>query len=269
MDITLRRYLDEANELHNSIEKYYLITDIDKLEDSVLQLQINIRNIQAVAKRLADISNNINMLAMCKKAAGYKHIVDPYPTSNDHAMLQVYGANSHNSKEILPNVKIIVKTIDTIAQLPITYMYYVSSIGQYAVNINGVNIIGNLANIVPYQHEQSARCMYGIKCKSFEKQIECKYYHDYTDYLKLKLPVPANIRNFTIGSFIHSKKYNASFTRHIGSADTLSYDLSVLKSKQYLDEISTREGQLMHDMLIYLILHNKGMLEHYPRWHVK
>ena len=60
---------------------------------------------------------------------------------------------------------------------------------------------------------------------------------------------------------LFSKNYNTAFTRHIGSANTLLYDLSVLKSKQYLDEISTREGQLMHDILIYLILHNKGMLE--------
>jgi hypothetical protein len=276
MDITLREYLNSAEELHAHAEKYCLITDIEKLEANVIQLQTNIRNIQAVAKRLADVSNVINRLVSCKKTMtrniyNYKQIVDPYPTANDHAMLQVMHCTSENSREIVKSIRILTKTVDLLEDIPISPLYYVKSIEQYAFNINGITISGNLANIVDYPHEQSARCEYGIKCKSFTKKVQCKYYHDYNDWLKLKLPVPEQTRSFTRGSFLYtnSKKPSCYFTRHIGNKETILQDLAMMKSRQYLDEINNREGQLIHDLLIYLILHSKGLLEYYPKWNVK
>jgi hypothetical protein len=273
MDTTLREYLQQSDKVHEYIEKHCMILSNDILEDNVTQLQINIRNLQAVSKRLADVSNLINRIITCKKKITHsitydRNIIDPYPTSNDHATLRLVYGKADESKEIVNNIKLLTKTVETLSDIPISSLYYVNSIKQYAININGIVISGNLANIVEYQCEQSARCEYGINCRSFKKQIPCKYYHDYNDWIKLKLPVPEQTRNFTIGSFVHSnsKKPSCYFTRHIGSKATLLHDIAMLKTIQYIDEVNNREGQLIHDLLIYLILHSKNLLEHYPNW---
>ena len=44
------------------------------------------------------------------------------------------------------------------------------------------------------------------------------------------------------------------------------YDLNTLKRVQYREEITNREGQLIHDLLIYMILNARGLLERYPHW---
>jgi hypothetical protein len=97
----------------------------------------------------------------------------------------------------------------------------------------------------------------------------CKYYHDVRDYQSNNKPVPIdNHRNFTVGSWIYSKTKNPRtyFARHLGSKDRLLYDLQTLKYVQYKNEISNREGQLIHDLLIYMILNNQGLLKNHPHW---
>jgi hypothetical protein len=274
MDQTLREYLMIADAAHEYIDKFGIALHTDKLEEKVQQLQINIKNIQSVAKRIADVSNIINQIILHKKAIiPINNIrtlspIDPYPTANDHAVLRTIYPLKQESKTIIDDISIPVKIVEDVSHIPINNIYYINSLKQYAINIAGVVIKGNLSNIVEYQTEKSARCEYGTECKSFKKLTNCSYYHDPEDYIKLNLPVPNHIRNFTVGSWIYSKSKRPKtyFTRHIGNRKTLLYDLSLLKTIQYREEISNREGQLIHDLLIYLILHNKGLLERYPHW---
>ena len=280
MDITLRDYLKMADEAHDYVDKFLIGLSTNKLEEKVISLQASIKNIQAVAKRIADVSNIINQLIMYRKSIlpvnDKKSLnnIDPYPTENDHAVLRMVYQNKDESKYIIDKISLPVKIVDNISEIPVNNLYYISSIKQYAINIAGIIIKGNLANIVNYQTEKSARCEYGVECKSFTKSKTCKYYHDPEDYIKLNLPVPEendNIRNFTVGSFLYSKNRRPKtyFTRHVGSRDTLTYDLDMLKTVQYREEVSNREGQLIHDLLIYMILHHKGLLERYPHWKMK
>ena len=89
--------------------------------------------------------------------------------------------------------------------------------------------------------------------------------HQSEDYIKLELDVPNETRNFTVGSWLcnHSKK---QFNRHIGSKDNIIQDLITINHDQYKDEIITREHQLIHDILIYLILNNQGLIQRYSPW---
>ena len=67
MDTTLREYLKQADDIHNFIEKFYMETPAYALENKINQIHISIKNIQSVAKRLADIANIITRLTRIKK----------------------------------------------------------------------------------------------------------------------------------------------------------------------------------------------------------
>jgi hypothetical protein len=279
MDTVLRDYLKLADHYHEFVDKYAVALNIAKLEEMVKNLQVGIKTIQSVAKRMADVSNVINHMLNYKKAnkpklkeeaKKNKNALDPYPTENDHAVLRVLYPLPEENKDIIENISIPVRMVQKLADIPINHLYYIKELKQYAININGVVIKGNLANITNYQSECSARCDYGTECKGFKTGIPCKYYHDPEDYLKLNLPIPDITRNFTVGSFIYSqtRKPKTYFTRHIGSYNNLVQDLQNLKTVQYREEISNREGQLIHDLLIYNILHSKGLLIRYPHFDI-
>jgi hypothetical protein len=285
MDITLRDYLKKADESHTYIEKYCAILSIDEMNKYINDLQVGIKNIQSVAKRMADVSNIITKLKNRKikktknkvksnnesnhidgSESEHTTLVDPYPTENDHATLRFLYPEK--SIEIIPGINIPVKIVENTSEIPISQLYYVSNLDQFAVNVCGVNIKGSLCNITKYQTENTARCEYGIKCKSFTNDNPCNYYHDPEDFIKCGKPIPDKIRNFTAGSWIYTRNKNPKtyYARHLGSKDKLIYDIALLKKVQYREEISNREGQLMHDLLLYMILNSKGLLEKYPHW---
>lgn len=320
MDHTLREYLTLADTIHNNVDHYAIALNVAQLQNMVNKLQLGIKTIQSVAKRMADINNVVNRVMQYKKATIFKiktangttvntpdkpngkinkidtkinkdenkidtkinkddgkidsidflkhEIVDPYPSENDCAILRVLYPLKEESKELIDGIILPVRIVQKAADIPVAPIYYIRELKQYAININGVVIKGNLGNIVEYQTKYSARCDYGIECKSFITGKPCNYYHEPNDYIKLNLPIPDIIRNFTIGSFIYSRNLRCKtyFTRHVGSYDTLAVDLQNLRKIQYREEISNREGQLIHDLLIYMILHSKGLLERYPHF---
>ncbi len=289
MDRTLRSFIQQADDIHEYLEKFCVALSADQIEEKVIELQSAIKTLQAVSYQLANVSNIANRVVIRKRRARKatmaevvkgsiavnspndskekeKKYIDPYPTETDIGTLR--SLNPVESKEIIKGVKLPVHIVETTKDIPVSKMYYVNELKQFAINIEGVVIRGNLSNMVDYQTEHSAECEYGVNCKSFETKTECPYYHDPLDYLHHKLPIPDRPRNFTIGSWIYSKKKTPKtyFTRHIGSGDRLIYDLNTLKRVQYREEISNREGQLIHDLLIYMILNARGLLERYPHW---
>ncbi len=269
MDRTLRSYLQQADDAHEYLEKFYIALPVNKIEEKVIELQSAIKTIQAVAYQLANVSNIINRAALTKrrnKDLDVSPHINPYPTENDIGTLR--SLNPIESKEVAAGISVPVRIVETINDIPASNIYYVNELNQYAINIAGIVIRGNLGNIVDYKTENSAKCEYGINCKSFTNKTQCPYYHDPLDYKHHKISKPNNIRNFTTGSWIYSKKKTPRtyFTRHIGSGDRLIYDLKTLKKVQYREEISNREGQLIHDLLIYMILNERGLLERYTHW---
>ncbi len=275
MDITLRQYLESAEEIHNYIEKSGLVASAEIMQSKVIQLQKSIRNIQTVAKRMADIAN---MTTQIIKYRDKKHTcvinkqlkpIDPYPGENDHVTLRIKHVKPDESQELIPGAKFPVKFVEKAIDIPVGNLYYVTTLQQYAININGIIIKGNLANIGDYKKEKTAVCDYGTECKQFKEGKECGFYHNPEDYISNGLTIPHDhVRNFTVGSWLYSETYKKSnyYARHVGGLNTLERDLTMLKKIQYKEEINTREGQLIHDLIIYFILHNKGFLCKYPIW---
>jgi len=267
MDKTLREYLAIADDMLTAIHTTGIAIKTDNLERSNKELKLYIKNIQAITKRMADVANIYNRAVLHRKKQGITKQINTYPTENDHAVLRLY--EPIEKKNIVADIALPIKTVEKCCEIPVSNIYYVNELKQYVINVAGVNIKGNLANINKYKTAGSARCEHGIQCKSFKNSTTCNYYHDPEDYIKLKLPVPDNnTRTFTTGSWFYSKNKNPRtyFTRHIGSKDSLIYDLHTLKSIQYIEEVYNREGQLMHDLLMYMILHSEGLLERYPHW---
>ena len=268
MDNTLRYYLNLAEDINTSLEKNGCIMSSNKIEERILTIQAGIKNIQSIAKRMADISNMANQFLLHRnKKISDEKCIDPYPTQNDHATMRIMYKDE--KKNIVDDISLPVKTVENASDIPLSKIYYINSLKQYAINIEGVIIKGNIGNIMNYREKYTARCEYGIKCKNFSNKKPCEYYHEPEDYISVGIEVPDdNIRNYTTGSWIYSTNKNphAYYTRHIGSRDSLGYDLKMLNKIQYHEEIANREGQIIHDLLIYFILHESNYLEKYKHW---
>lgn len=272
MNKTLSEILENTDRLHNKVIKYGIGLSNEFLENNIIHLQKEIKNIQAIAKHMADISNLCNrFLIQRDKQISINKCIETYPRYTDHAVISLH--NTDTSMTIIDDIKFPIKIVNRIEDIPQNIsLYYIENLKQYAISINGIIIKGNLANICHYKCEKSARCEYGIECKTFLKNRKCNYYHEPEDYIKLGWTPPTNERrNFTVGNWIYSGvkkdlKKNPYYTRHVGSADCLIQDMKLLTQLQYRDEIFNRESQLMHDVLIYLILAHKGFVEKYSYW---
>jgi hypothetical protein len=275
MDKTLNDYLNKADEIYEFTDKYFINLNNQEISDYIIKLQADIKTIQNVAYHLATISNilvralnrrkntKINKITTALESA---NIVDCYPSQLELCSLR--SLNPQETKEIVEGINISVKTVELVEEIPISQIYYVKKLKQYAINLGGIIIKGNLGNIVEYQGENSVKCQYGPDCKSLEKNKKCSYYHDPEDYLKHQIEIPDYPKNFTAGSWIYTKNKNIKsyYNRHIGSKDNLIYDLQTIKKSQYYDEICNRESQLMHDLLIYAIINSKGLLQKHTAW---
>ncbi len=274
MDITLNEYLKLSEDLHSFIDKVGISLNYSQIEEKIQILQISIKNIQSVARKMSDVSNYINNLFNTKKTIfpikQLKPInyIDPSPNEYTYGTIKSIYTDKHKCKKITDEISLQVKTVKNINDIPASNLYFIEDLQQFAINIEGIIIKGNLGNIVPYQEENTTRCEYGTMCKNFINNKKCKYYHEPEDYLSLNLPISTEVRNFTNGSFMHcnNKKYKNYYTRHVGSRNTLDFDIKSLQNTQYKEEIFNRSGQLIHDLLIYLALNNKGMLENYKQW---
>ena len=263
MDTTLRQILTKSDQIHNYVCQYGIALNTSVLEEHINTLQADIKTIQSVAKRLADTSNIINQLVLIsKKKISY---INPYPDKYGHSVLKF---NDNEQKEVIPQVSIPVETVPDIEYIPDSKLYYVEKYKQYAVNIAGITLKGNLGNILSYGEKATDTCDYGATCSKLSSG-ECCFYHPPEDYIKAKLPVKNVIRNFTPGSWVYSRDKNMKnhFCRHVGSKDTLLTDLKQFKSLIYKKEVATREEQIIHDLLIYLILVKKGYIEKYRKWY--
>lgn len=265
LDRTLRSFLEQADQTHTFLDTFFIALNHQQIEEKIISLQASIKILQSISYQLANVSN-IAARALRRKSHVAIKYIDPYPS--DSSLGVVRNLYQYENKEIVKGVTVPVKVVESEKDIQPSPLYYISELKQYAVNINGIILRGNLGNIVPYQTEHSANCEYGTECKSFKKNTICPYYHDPTDYIKLGKVPPDIIKNFTVGSWLYSQTKNPRtyFTRHLGSKESLIHDLNTLKKVQYLEEISNREGQLIHDLIILMILSGRGLLERYPHF---
>ncbi len=238
--------LQSGLNFYSKMQTHFLCMSEDEITSSLETIQNNIREMQAVCYKLAKISNvATNALRVRNKRV--KSVVDCYPT--DYTVESVI----YKKQEKLPveiDINIPIKIVNEISDVPVSYLYYVRSTSEYAVNINGLNITGDLC-VISNKKENSVVCN-----KANCNVVDCSYYH--TRQQCSEVHSAYTPRNLPIGSYVHG-----SIGRKCGSRLTLLKDISEMSNLDYHLELSNREPQLLHDILIYQILHEKSLIKKY------
>lgn len=250
MDLTLRDYLHQTQTLHDEVQLKGIGMKPQEIEDAIKKLKTYIKNIQAVAKYMADVSNSISQSASMVRKINPVNF-ETYPTSTDHVCLRL------SSKDMI-------REVDYPDQVPITKLFYIRSLKQYAINIGGILVKGNLADISDGKiTKKTFLCRKGAKCTELQNDM-CPFYHDPEHYIENKLPVKCE-RILSNTSWIYDPDSKKS-TRKIGGKSTIRADM--LRVKSLREEISTREFQLIHDLLVLLQITEYGLNTRYQFWDV-
>lgn len=259
----IEEYLYLGEEILATIREKNLDLPTAYLKEKSELLQGIIKTIQIISRRLADIGNVVNQVLYLKSRKFHSHI-DPYPYPGEHGCLVGVG---RTKKEVVPGLDLPVSIVDDEKEIPSNIsLYYLKASNQFAVQLNGFVISGNIGNLLQHKGTLTAACTYGDKCKNLLKRHSCTFHHDDIDYKRLQIKPPKNnFRNFTYGSWIYSRNKKGSY-RHVGNRDTLIEDLSNTKNSDYSEELRTREAQLMHDILVYLSMIQFGMSHKFPDW---
>jgi hypothetical protein len=158
-----------------------------------------------------------------------------------------------------------VTELDSIDDIPNSYVYWINNIQQFAIRINGILFRGNIGNIFNIssnteQYNGVEKCCRKNNCKSLLTKQGCKFYHDPLDLLegpqKISEYPAQTVRNWSNSSWLYTPdfiKHNNMHMRHIGNRNTLKTDLFILKNSiKYDDLIDKYKSQTMHDILVML-----------------
>lgn len=247
--MNLNDILADGIRFYNKMQTHFISMSAEEIKQSIEVMQNNIREMQAISYKLAKISN-VATNALKLRNSRVTQLIQCYPT--DYTVESVI----YDKQEKLPvekGVYIPMKIVNDVADIPTSSLYYVRNIKQYAVNINGINVVGDLCN-VSNTVDKSVKC-HIVDCNV----VDCRYYHT-PEQCKLA-NTPLETRNLPIGSWVHNSKKG----RHCGSRSTLHKDLHELTNTSYTWELDNREAQLIHDILIYQILKEKNMLSKYNK----
>lgn len=222
MDITLEKYCEIAEAFNNLIEESGMLLNVDFINNEVTQLKKNIRIIQGAVYRIADIANNGMVLLKNKAMMSQRQLsietVDTYPTENDYAALV---NTTPPFREVAPCVRVKVRHVSTIEDIPMIHMYFVESSGVIAINLNGVIVSGNLMSADQWR---PSTWIYERDKKSHS---------------------------------VHKPKRQM---RRLGNADTLAGDFMQMNSAELHAESMLRQSQLIHDIIVYMALAHKLQL---------
>jgi hypothetical protein len=283
MDLTLRQYMDKADVIHDNIvnKSQFLISS--KTKNQLYELESFIKHIQTISHRIAQIYNT------CKKKHSegfviHRNInlksVSVFPSNNHWAALS--RTTNEYSKTLAPNIHANVKIVDTPAEIPNVPLYWIRSLNQFAIHVNGVLLRGNIGNIYvktpkkPESGNNIKKCRSENNCSYLLSGKKCRYYHDPKDVLHLfksgniseeiyKMYL-GTYRNYTNVSWLYTNdvmKEKNKMMRFVGNRNTLKGDLSMSKYREN-KWVDNYKSQAFHDFLVVLAINQYGLLEEYP-----
>jgi hypothetical protein len=283
MDITLRQYMNEADIIHDNIVNKNQFLSSSKTKNQLYELESFIKHIQTISHRIAQIYNS------CKKRHSNGFVihrnlnlksVGVFPLNNHWSSL--YRTTNKDSKTLSPGIHTNVKIVDTQEEIPNVPLYWIRSLNQFAIHVNGVLLRGNIGNIyvkTPKSRESGKnikKCRNENKCSYLLSGKTCRYYHDPKDILQLfnsgniseeiYRAYMISYRNYTNISRLYTNdamKEKNKMMRFIGNRNTLKSDLSVSKYRKN-DWVDEYKSQSFHDFLVVLAMNQYGLLEESP-----
>lgn len=277
MDLTLEQIIDNTDAIHRQLDN---IENQTKVLDHLNNLKQLLNAVQQTHSKLSNIYN------ICNNK--YK-LITPHKTwakKNTYTNLnKINRVQTKHTQLLTPDIPINVKVVNHIDEVPNIPLYWVSSINQYVININGIVFRGNIGNIYNKNHikktkkvHQIAICKYGNKCSNVLNGGMCKFYHDPLDLLQLveqsKMAYDLfkqysiKQRNFINTSWIYTnlpKNKNNNMMRHFGSKDALKHDFDLMKintADTHTININNFRQQCMHDILVIMGMNQCDLIKH-------
>jgi hypothetical protein len=268
MDNTLQQYLDCADKIHSEIVLNHHIHRTRHVKNSLYELESFIKQIQSVSCRIAQIYNSCksvyNENAVVYRAPISLQPVDALLEKDNWVDLIRKSRNIGHNIRLAPNISVRAFTVDNIDGIPNSPLYWVKSLNQFAIRVNGVVFRGNIGNIYGKGECVSgvARCKHANACPQLLAGKKCKFYHDISELTKCKkIPAPTiEIYKSQYRNFAHRNP------THVGGRNTLKTDLDLCKLKGIdgVKWIDSYKSQMFHDFLVVMSIHQMGMLDEYP-----
>ena len=281
MDTTLQQYLDCADSIHKDIVGKKR-THRRNVKNNLYELESFIKQIQSVSCRIAQIYNSCKSMYN-GNAVVYREPICLRPVEalvdkdNWVGLIRKSGDQTNPKIYLAPNIPVRANIIESLSEIPNASLYWVRSLNQFAICVNGVVFRGNVGNI--YGRGECAsgvvRCKHKNSCMSLLAGKRCKFYHDVRDVCELykaKKITDATMdmyrmlyQNFTNTSWLYADGANSKSKnlRIAGSRNTLKTDLHMGKLNG-ADWTTQYQNQTFHDFLVVMAIHQMGMLEEYP-----
>lgn len=280
MDVTLKQYLEKADEIHDNIVNKNQHLSPTKTKNQLYELEAYIKQIQTISHRIAHIYNT------CKKMytdgfLPHREIrlkpVNPFPEKNNWSY--VSRIPSENSRSLAPRIKVNVKEVENCSDIPNTPLYWVRSLNQFALHINGVIFRGNIGNIYPSSGNSGVhvkKCKHKNECTFLLGGKKCRFYHDPAQVKILydRGHISEDVfeqykgihRNYTNASFLYTtdaRKNKNKMMRFVGNRNTLYNDLLVSKYKNDIQWSDSYQSQAFHDLLVVMAINQCGLITGY------
>ena len=277
MDLTLKQIIDRTDEIHRQVDR---LDNSSNIYELIKDLDLMFRQLKSVGSKVSNIYNICNNKHKTITRE-YKKEEKTKPDENWTCInRQINSYTTHGN--LTKNIKINVKIISDIGEIPNMPLYWVSNINQFAIQLNGVIFRGNIGNIynsndikmdTKLENNQIVICKYGSNCKNIADGKICKFFHDPLDLLQLvnagKMTAELyniykeKIRNFVNTSWIYTEfpnNYNNSSMRHFGSRNVLHHELDLMKLNNNYKEIDNFRHQCIHDILVVMGLNQYGLV---------
>jgi len=264
MDLTLNQIIDKVDELHVSFDSLNDHICYPRTKNIINELRDIMLCFQGVNSKISNIYNICNNKHIITRGA-YKRTDAKCITNKDW---NYNNTNKTINKPLTHDININVKIVSDINEIPNTPIYWVSNINQFAFQINGVILRGNIGNIydkTKHNKTQLVICKYGNKCQTLFSNNICKFYHDPYDLLKLleskKISkelfnhYASMYRNFINTSWLYTDSWYKNDTmRPFGSRNLLRYSFDALKLYNANNKrvVENFKHQCMHDILVLM-----------------
>jgi hypothetical protein len=287
MDLSLKQIIEKSDDIHKHIELITSSLGYTKLTNYLIDLENMLKEVSSVALKVSNIYSICNNKYKSTTGTYGSTIKKTITSKTDWVYLNRTITNSSTSKLLTHDIPINVKIVKDIDEVPNIPLYWVSSINQYVMHINGVILRGNIGNIYNKSSikknkiiNQITICKNGNTCRNVLGSEICKFYHDPVDLLKLVKSKTISVsifnkyknlhRNFLNTSWIYTEQprnKNNSLMRHFGSRNTLKHEFDLIKLNNLkASEININNfmQQCMHDILIIMGLNQYGLLNECP-----
>lgn len=284
---SLDELIQKANQIYETFTNDFMFEDLGVMDAQLVEL----KNMSDILNHTSTKITNLTSKAFemyhkrihkfKRKLAAYDEVKCPNALNDNYnpiisdINMQLLITPDKHLEPVAPDINIPVLYIDTIQDLPNHNIYYITSLGQFAIKINDCIFRGNIGNIITNsQHKIDDRtnknlkkivseCDYGKKCTYISnKSNNCNFYHDPIDYenfnetiLKDRKQKNIHIRNFLVQSWIYTMEPSTQKTkhmRHIGSRNDLLSDISIIDNA----EKRKLKAQTIHDILVSIAINH-------------